>query len=58
MQEEFQDPAGIQNQDLLNTSQTLLSLSHLDPWAENWRQATYAALPSGFSQIPLKDAVK
>ena len=26
------DPAGIQTQDLLNTSQMLLPLSHLDPW--------------------------
>ena len=27
-----QDPAGIQTQDLLNTNQALLPLSHLDPW--------------------------
>ena len=27
----IRDPAGIQAQDLLNTSQTLLPLSHLDP---------------------------
>ena len=28
----IRDPAGIQTQDLLNTSQMLLPLSHLDPW--------------------------
>ena len=26
------DPAGIRTQDLLNTSQTPLPFSHLDPW--------------------------
>ena len=38
--EKIQDPAGIRTQDLLNTSQTLLPLSHLDPWQRNGRQAT------------------
>ena len=33
---------GIRTQNLLNTtSQTLLSLSHLDPWQRSGRQATY-----------------
>ena len=31
MAKKIQDPAGIQTQDLMNTSQTLLPLSHLDP---------------------------
>ena len=30
--EQIQDPAGIPTQNLLNTSQTLLPLSHLDPY--------------------------
>ena len=34
------DLAGIQTQDLLNTSQTLLPLSHLDPWKRSGRQAS------------------
>ena len=38
--EKFRDPAGIRTQDLLNTSQTLLPLSHLDPWEKSGRQAT------------------
>ena len=42
--EKIQDPAGIRTQDLLNTSQTLLPLSHLDPPGG-------AALPRGLSQI-------
>ena len=36
----IRDPAGIRTQDLLNTSQTLLPLSHLDPWQRSGRQAT------------------
>ena len=39
--EKFWDPAGIRTQDLLNTSQMLLPLSHLDPWQRRVRQATY-----------------
>ena len=34
------DPAGIRTQDLLNASQTLLPLSHLDPLERSGRQAT------------------
>ena len=30
----FLDPAGIWTQDIVNTSRTLLPLSHFDPWAE------------------------
>ena len=36
----IRDPAGIGTQDLLNTSQTLLPLSHLDHWQGSGRQAT------------------
>ena len=36
----FRDPAGIRTQDLLKTSQTLLPLSHSDPWHRSGRQAT------------------
>ena len=36
----IQDPAGIRTQDLLNTRQTLLPLSHSDPWQRSRRQAT------------------
>ena len=32
--EKIRDLAGIRTQDLLNTSQTLLQLSHLDPWQD------------------------
>ena len=39
-QKKIWGPAGIQTQDLLNTSQTLLPLSHLDPWQRSGRQAT------------------
>ena len=38
--EKIQDPAGIRTQDLLNTSQMLLPLSHSDPWQTIRRQAT------------------
>ena len=37
----IQDPAGIRTQDLLNTSQMLLPLSHLDPWQRSGRQAIH-----------------
>ena len=50
--EKIRDPAGIQTQDLLNTSPTLLSLSHSDPWQRSGTQATYVALSRGLSQIP------
>ena len=40
MEKKFQDPAGIRTQDLLNTSQNLLQLSHLDPLQKIRRQAT------------------
>ena len=46
------DPAETPTQDLLNTSQTLLPLSHLDPWQRSRRQATQAALPRGLSRTP------
>ena len=36
----IRDQAGIWTQDLLNTSQTLLPLSHSDPWQRSERQAT------------------
>ena len=36
----IRDPAGIRTQDLLNTSQMFLPLSHLDPWQRSGRQAT------------------
>ena len=36
----IRDPAGIRTQGLLNTSQTLLPLGHLDPWQRSGRQAT------------------
>ena len=49
--ENIRDPARIRTQDLLNTSQMLLPLSHLDPWQSSGRQATQAALPSGLSRI-------
>ena len=39
--------AGIQTQDFLNNSQTLLPLSHLDPWQRN---GTHASCMN--SQIP------
>ena len=39
--------------DLLNTSQTLLPLSHLNPWQRSRRQATWAAFPRGLSWIPI-----
>ena len=48
----IQDPAGIRTQDLLNTNQTLLPLSHLDPWQRSGRQATQAVLSRGLSWIP------
>ena len=38
--EKFQDSAGIRTQDLPNTSQMPLPLSHLDPWQRSTRQAT------------------
>ena len=38
--EKIQDPAGTQTQDLQNTSQTRLPLSHSDPWQRSGRQAT------------------
>ena len=38
--EKIRDPAGIRTQDLLNTSQMPLPLSHLDPWQRSGRQAT------------------
>ena len=38
--EKIRDQAGIWTQDLLNASQTLLPLSHLDPRQRNGRQAT------------------
>ena len=38
--EKVRDPAGIRTQDLLDTSQTLLPLSHLDLWQRSGRQAT------------------
>ena len=38
--EKIQDPAGIQAQHLLNTSQMRLPLGHLDPWQRSRRQAT------------------
>ena len=39
--EKIRDPAGIRTQDLLNkVSQTLLSLSHSDPWQRSGRQVT------------------
>ena len=38
--EKIRDLAGIRTQDLLNTSQTLLPLSHLDSWAEE-RKTSY-----------------
>ena len=44
---QISNPAGIQNQDFLN-SQALLQLSHLDPWQRSRRQATQAALPRSF----------
>ena len=52
-QKKIQDPAVISTQDLLNTSQTLLPLGHLDPWQRsiNIRQPTQAALPRELSQI-------
>ena len=36
--EKVRDTGGIQTQDLLNTSQMLLPLSHLDPWQRSGRQ--------------------
>ena len=33
------DPAGIRTQDLLNITQTLLPLSHLDPWQTVLRES-------------------
>ena len=36
----IRDPAGIRTQDLLNTSHTLLPLSHFGPWQRSGRQAT------------------
>ena len=36
----IRDPAGIRTEDLLNTSQILLPLSHLDPWQRSGRQGT------------------
>ena len=49
---EFQDPAGIRTQELLNSSQTLLALSHLDSWQKSGRQATQAALPRSLRWTP------
>ena len=43
-QKKIQDPAGIRTQDLLNTSQMLLPLSHFHPWQSSGRQAKQAAL--------------
>ena len=40
MEKKIRDPAGIRTQDLLNTSQTLLPLSHLDTWQRSGTQAT------------------
>ena len=47
----IQDVVGIRTQDLLNASQTLLPVSHSNPWQRSRRQATWAALPRGLSQI-------
>ena len=48
--EKFQDPAGIQTQDLLNTSQMLLPLSHL---AEEWKTSYISQEASAEFQLTL-----
>ena len=54
---EFTGKVHIQNvqftKDLLNTSQTFLPLSHLDPWKE-WKTShnIISTLPRDLSQVP------
>ena len=51
--EKIQDPAEIRTQDLLNTSQTLLPLSHLDPWQRGVEDKSHKQLSMLHRHKPL-----